>query len=57
MRFAKRKLYETVLYDRLNDPFELKNVAVENPNVVKTLKVETIKKLSGLKDWMVAYMK
>jgi arylsulfatase A-like enzyme len=56
MRFAKHKLYETVLYDRLKDPYELHNVASENPIVVNTLKKETIKKLTGLKDWMAPFI-
>ena len=34
--------YNTILFDRKNDPYQLKNVAAENENIVEELTKELI---------------
>jgi arylsulfatase A-like enzyme len=57
IRFEKREIKEYVLFDRKNDPYELHNIADQEPKLVKKYKKELIKKLTPIHDWILPYIK
>ena len=56
IHFEKRKIKEYVLFDRKKDPFELHNIADQQPEQVNKFKKDLIKQLTQIHDWIVPYI-
>jgi len=49
------KVVDEILYDNLNDPYQLKNVAASNPDLVNRFSKQLMKRLTEIDDFWVEY--